>query len=151
MTETAGRLRRTRRRFCSGRREPLRTVAGLYSTQQATAMTTRTLFQRIEAGEIPAEMVYEDDVCFAFRDIAPQAPTHILIVPRKPIPTLDDLTLEDAQMVGRLVLAARHIAAAEGLTGGYRTVFNCGADASQTVFHIHLHLLGGRKLGWPPG
>ena len=114
-------------------------------------MADLTLFQKIEAGTIPADIVYEDDVCFAFRDIAPQAPTHVLVVPRKPIPTLNDLEEEDAEIVGRMLLAAKKVAAAEGLTGGYRTVFNCEADAGQTVFHIHLHVLGGRKLGWPPG
>ena len=114
-------------------------------------MAQKTLFQRIEAGEIPADIVYQDEHCFAFRDISPQAPVHILVVPRKPIPTLDDLEPGDAELVGRLFLAAKSIAAIEGLASGYRTVFNCGADASQTVFHIHLHVLGGRKLGWPPG
>lgn len=114
-------------------------------------MAQKTLFQRIEAREIPADIVFEDDLCFAFRDISPQAPVHILVVPRKPIPTLDDLESEDERLVGHLFLVASQIAAREGLSGGYRTVFNCGSDASQTVFHIHLHLLGGRKLGWPPG
>ena len=114
-------------------------------------MADKTLFQKIESGEIPSEKVYEDDWCFAFRDINPQAPTHILVVPRKPIPTLDDLGEKDAELMGRLFLAAQRVAAEEGLSGGYRTVFNCGSDAGQTVFHIHLHLLGGRKLGWPPG
>ncbi|MBO6574720.1 MAG: histidine triad nucleotide-binding protein [Rhodothermales bacterium] len=114
-------------------------------------MAEKTLFQRIECGDIPGDIVYEDDACFAFRDINPQAPVHILVVPRKPIPTLDDLEPEDAETVGRLFLAAKAIAAQEGLAGGYRTVFNCGEQAGQTVFHIHLHLLGGRRLGWPPG
>lgn len=114
-------------------------------------MADKTLFQKIADREIPASIVYEDDLCIAFRDINPVAPTHILVVPRKPIPTLNDLTPEDEPLVGHLFTAARQIAAEEGLENGYRTVFNCGADASQTVFHIHLHLIGGRKMSWPPG
>ncbi|NNE70298.1 MAG: histidine triad nucleotide-binding protein [Rhodothermales bacterium] len=114
-------------------------------------MADKTLFQRIESGEIPSDIIYEDEHCFAFRDINPQAPTHVLVVPRKPIATLNDLVDEDAALVGQLFLAAKQIAADEGLDDGYRTVFNCGEKAGQTVFHIHLHLLGGRRLGWPPG
>jgi histidine triad (HIT) family protein len=114
-------------------------------------MPEKTLFQKIADREIPANLVHEDDRCFAFRDISPQAPTHILIVPRKVIPTLNDLTEEDAPLVGHLFVVAKELAEKEGLRGGYRTVFNCGPDASQTVFHIHLHLLGGRTMTWPPG
>lgn len=110
------------------------------------------IFLDIIAGKIPCNKVYEDDEVFAFRDINPQAPTHILILPKKPIATLNDLRPEDAALVGRLLLVAKQIAADEGLAErGYRTVFNCNADAGQTVFQIHLHLLGGRELGWPPG
>lgn len=110
------------------------------------------LFCSIIEGKIPAQKVYEDDNCIAFRDIKPQAPTHVLIVPRKHIPTLNDLKPEDAELVGRLFLVAKQIAASEGVAdAGYRTVFNCNAAAGQAVFHIHLHLLGGRNLGWPPG
>ena len=114
-------------------------------------MPEKTLFQKIASRDIPADIVYEDDLCIAFRDINPQAPTHILIVPLKPIPTLDDLTEEDEPLVGHLFLVAKKLARQEGLTNGYRTVFNCGEAAGQTVFHIHLHLLGGRMLTWPPG
>ncbi|MBX2818207.1 MAG: histidine triad nucleotide-binding protein [Rhodothermaceae bacterium] len=114
-------------------------------------MAEKTLFQKIADKEIPADIVYEDDQCIAFRDINPQASTHILIVPRKPIPTLNDLTPEDKTTVGHLFLVAKDIAAQEGLSNGYRTVFNCGEDGGQTVYHIHLHLLGGRPLAWPPG
>ena len=114
-------------------------------------MVDKTLFEKIADREIPADIVYEDDTCLAFRDINPQAPVHILVVPRKPIPSLDDLEMEDEILVGHLFVAAKQIAQQEGLTGGYRTVFNCGEDAVQTVPHIHLHLLGGRKLTWPPG
>lgn len=114
-------------------------------------MAEKTLFQKIMDGEIPADVVYEDDSCIAIRDINPQAPTHILIIPRKPIPSLDDVTEEDAPLVGHLFVVARSIAAEEGLDGGYRTVFNTGGDAGQSVPHLHLHLLGGRELAWPPG
>jgi len=111
-----------------------------------------TIFGRIARGEIPADIVYQDDDLVAFRDIGPQAPTHILIIPRKPIPTLNDLTPEDAPLVGKLFLAAKRIAAQEGIAeAGYRVVINCNAGAGQTVFHLHLHLLGGRPLSWPPG
>lgn len=114
-------------------------------------MAGKTLFERIADKEIPSDMVHEDDVCIAFRDIKPQAPTHILIVPRKPIPSLDDLTPDDAQLVGHLFLVAKQVARKEGLTRGYRTVFNCGDEGGQEVPHLHLHLLGGRPLTWPPG
>ena len=111
----------------------------------------KTLFQKIMDGEEPGEILYEDDRCVALRDINPQAPTHVLIVPRKPIPDLDALTEEDEPVVGHLFLVAQKVAAEEGLTSGYRTVFNNGSDARQTVAHIHLHLIGGRTMSWPPG
>jgi histidine triad (HIT) family protein len=114
-------------------------------------MAEKTLFQKIADREIPADFVYEDDEIVAFRDIDPKAPVHVLVVPRKPIPTLDDLEPGDAALVGRLFLVAKQVAAAEGLRGGWRAVFNCGREAGQAVFHIHLHVLGGRKMSWPPG
>jgi len=110
------------------------------------------IFCRIAAGEIPAELVYEDELVLGFRDLSPQAPTHVLIIPRKHIPTLNDLQPEDEALVGRLYSAAAQIAAREGLAErGYRTLINCNADGGQTVFHLHLHLLGGRQMNWPPG
>lgn len=114
-------------------------------------MAEKTLFEKIADREIPATLVHEDAQCVAFRDIDPKAPTHILIVPRKPIPSLDDLSADEEQLIGHLVLVAADLARQEGLGGGYRTVFNCGPDAGQSVDHIHLHLLGGRHLAWPPG
>ncbi len=114
-------------------------------------MPEKTLFQKIADREIPSTIVYEDDQCFAFRDINPQAPTHLLIVPRKPIPGLDDLDDADESLIGHLFMVAKSLAAEEGLVRGYRTVFNCGEDGQQSVPHLHLHLLGGRKMTWPPG
>jgi len=111
----------------------------------------KTLFERIADKEIPADLLHEDEQCVVFRDIDPQAPVHFLVVPRKPIPSLDHLELEDQGLVGHLFLVAKQVAEKEGLTKGYRAVFNCGPDAFQTVPHLHLHVLGGRKLGWPPG
>jgi histidine triad (HIT) family protein len=111
-----------------------------------------TIFGRIAAGEIPADIVYEDDDLVAFRDLSPQAPTHILIIPRKPIPTLNHMEVGDAELVGRLLLAAAKVAALAGIAeAGYRVVINCNAAGGQTVFHLHLHLLGGRPMQWPPG
>jgi histidine triad (HIT) family protein len=110
------------------------------------------LFCKLLAGEIPASIVYEDERVIAFRDINPQAPTHVLVIPRRHIATLNDLGPEDDGLVGELVRRAAAIAKEQGhAERGYRVVFNCNADAGQTVFHIHLHLVAGRKLGWPPG
>ena len=110
------------------------------------------LFCKILAADIPADIVYESDTAIAFRDLNPQAPTHVLIIPRKHIATINDISEEDHQLVGSLYSAARHVARQEGVAEeGYRAVMNCNARAGQTVFHIHLHLLGGRDLGWPPG
>lgn len=110
------------------------------------------LFCRILAGEIPADIIYESDTAIAFRDINPQAPTHVLIIPRKHIPTINDIEPADEAIVGSLYSAAGAIAAQAGLSDeGYRAVINCNEAAGQTVFHLHLHLLGGRELGWPPG
>lgn len=110
------------------------------------------LFCKIRDGDIPAEIVYKDDDVFAFRDINPQALIHVLIVPRKHIPTVNDIEPEDAGLIGSLFLAARKIAEEEGIAEeGYRLVMNTNMKAGQTVFHIHLHLLGGRSLTWPPG
>ena len=109
------------------------------------------LFCKIGRKEIPGNMVYEDDEMFAFEDIQPQAPTHILICPRKHLTSLTDATAEDTAMLGRLQLVAAKLAAERKLTEGYRTVFNNGRSAGQSVFHLHLHLLGGREFRWPPG
>ena len=109
------------------------------------------LFCKIGAAQIPAKLVYQDDEIFAFEDISPQAPTHILVCPRKHIEKLSDAAAEDALLLGRLQLIAAQLAADRNLTGGYRTVVNNGAGAGQSVFHLHVHLLGGRAMRWPPG
>jgi len=110
------------------------------------------LFCRLAAGEIPASIVYQDERVIAFKDITPQAPTHILVIPLRHISTLNDLTAEDDGLVGEMTRRAAAIAKEQGLADrGYRVLFNCNADAGQTVFHIHLHLVGGRRLAWPPG
>jgi len=110
------------------------------------------LFCKIIAGEIPASKVYEDDRLIAFNDINPQAPMHVLVVPKRHVATLNDLAAADDELVGSMLRTAASIAKERGFDGsGYRTVFNCNAQAGQTVFHIHLHLLGGRSMTWPPG
>lgn len=110
------------------------------------------IFCKIVAGQIPSEYLFESDDLIAFEDINPVAPTHVLIVPRKHIATLNDLRETDAALVGKMFLAAKDIAKSKGISEeGYRAVFNCMAGAGQAVFHIHLHLLGGRRLQWPPG
>lgn len=113
--------------------------------------TTDTIFGKIIRKEIPADIVYEDDLALAFRDINPQAPVHILVIPKKPIPQLDAAESQDADILGHLLLTAKHIAQQAGLSNGYRLVINNGPAAGQTVFHLHLHILGGRDLTWPPG
>jgi histidine triad (HIT) family protein len=113
-------------------------------------VTDDCLFCRIARNEIPAKLVAEDEHCVAFRDINPQAPVHVLVIPREHVPSLDQAT--DAAMLGRLSLMAADIARKEGVAeAGYRTVINTNAAAGQTVFHVHLHLLGGRSMHWPPG
>ncbi|MDD3468690.1 MAG: histidine triad nucleotide-binding protein [Thermoguttaceae bacterium] len=111
-------------------------------------MSEKTIFKRILDGEIPADIVYQDADCVAFRDVNPMAPVHILVIPRKEIVSVDDLQPEDAALVGRLFLVIRKIAAQQGLAKGYRIVTNCGPDAGQTVAHLHFHLVGGRPLSW---
>jgi histidine triad (HIT) family protein len=109
------------------------------------------LFCRIVAGEIPARKVHEDEYTFAFEDINPQAPTHVLVVPKKHITGLKEASAEDAEIIGRCHLAAAQLARQRGIEDGYRTVLNVGPGAGQSVFHLHVHLVGGRNLAWPPG
>ena len=110
-----------------------------------------TVFGKIIAGEIPADVVYEDDLCLAFRDVNPKAPTHILLIPKKPITQLSEADQEDQSLLGHLMLTAGKIAEDEGFGHAFRLVVNNGADAGQTVFHLHLHIIAGRRLSWPPG
>ena len=111
-----------------------------------------TIFSKIINKEIPAEIVYEDDELLAFNDINPQAPVHILIIPKKEIKTLNDIESEDQEIMGKMMLLAKDLAKENNIDkSGYRTIFNCNDDGGQTVFHIHLHLIGGRSLNWPPG
>ena len=109
------------------------------------------LFCKIARGEIPSRKAYEDDEVYAFHDIRPQAPTHVLVIPRRHVASLDDTSETDQAWLGRTMLAVRTVARELGISSGYRVVTNCGTPAGQTVFHIHFHLLGGRPLGWPPG
>lgn len=110
------------------------------------------IFCKMLNGEIQPEVVYENEAVLAFKDINPQAPVHVLVIPRKHIPSLNDLEPEHDVLVGEMYLAAKRVAQLTGIAeSGYRTVMNCGAEAGQTVFHLHLHVLGGRPMGWPPG
>ena len=110
-----------------------------------------TIFQKIIDRQIPADIVHEDDLCLAFHDVHPQAPTHVLIIPKQPIASLAHAVDSDQALLGHLLLVARRLAVQLGLSNGYRTVLNCGRDGGQSVDHLHIHLLGGRPLGWPPG
>ena len=110
-----------------------------------------TIFGRIIRGEIPAQIEHDDDLCLAFHDVAPQAPTHVLVIPKKPIPSLAEAETADEQLLGHLVLVATRLARKLGLGDGYRLVVNCGRHGGQSVDHLHVHLLGGRPLTWPPG
>lgn len=113
---------------------------------------SKTLFEKIVAREIPAQIVYEDDLVLAFRDIAPQAPIHVLIIPKRPIPRIAEATAADHQVLGHLLLKAGEVAEKLGLKQtGYRLVINNGPDGGEAVPHLHCHILGGRKLNWPPG
>jgi histidine triad (HIT) family protein len=115
-------------------------------------MAADCLFCKIARRDIPASIVHETDDLLAFRDVGPQAPVHVLVIPKRHVATLDDFEPADAALAGRLLLAAAELARREGIAEqGYRTVMNCNADGGQSVFHVHLHLLGGRRLGWPPG
>ncbi len=110
-----------------------------------------TVFGKIIRREIPAQIVYEDDTVLAFKDIAPQAPVHILVIPKQPISGISQAQPEHEQLLGHLLLTAQRVAAEAGLDKGYRLVINEGQEGGQTVFHLHLHILGGRAMGWPPG
>ncbi|XP_045123754.1 histidine triad nucleotide-binding protein 1-like [Portunus trituberculatus] len=110
-----------------------------------------TIFGKILRKEIPAKFIYEDEQCVAFHDVSPQAPTHFLVIPRKPLPTLSDAGDEDEQLLGHLMLVARKVAKEQGLDKGFRLVVNNGQEGAQSVYHLHLHVLGGRQMQWPPG
>ena len=114
-------------------------------------MAEKTVFKRIIDREIPAKIVYEDEHCLAFEDIHPAAPTHLIVIPKREIASVDDVAETDALVVGHLFVAMRAIAAKLGLESGYRVVTNCGRDAGQEVMHLHFHMLAGRRFGWPPG
>lgn len=112
---------------------------------------SETIFSKIIQREIPADIVYEDDLVLAFRDIQPQAPVHILVIPKQPIESIATITPQDQDLLGHLLVTIQKIAAKEGLTSGYRVVTNIGADGGQSVSHLHFHLLGKRQMAWPPG
>ena len=114
-------------------------------------MSGKTIFKKIIDKELPADIVYEDDRCLAFRDVAPQAPVHVLVIPKQEIASLDGLDDGDAELVAHIWLVIRDLARNLNLGGGYRVVVNCGRDGGQSVDHMHFHLLGGRQLTWPPG
>jgi len=110
------------------------------------------LFCKLVSGDIPADILYQDEQVLAFRDISPQAPTHILVIPKRHITTINDIAEEDAGLIGQMVLTAKKLATQEGLAeDGYRLAMNCNENGGQSVYHIHLHLLGGRRMTWPPG
>ncbi|XP_066471797.1 adenosine 5'-monophosphoramidase HINT2 [Tiliqua scincoides] len=119
--------------------------------RRAAAEPGPSIFSRILDGSIPADFLYQDDQCVAFRDVAPKAPVHFLVIPRRPIPRISHVAESDAQLLGHLLVVASQTAKAQGLSEGYRVVINDGQHGAQSVYHLHLHVLGGRQLGWPPG
>mmetsp|Transcript_31338 Transcript_31338/g.68537 ORF Transcript_31338/g.68537 Transcript_31338/m.68537 type:complete len:150 (+) Transcript_31338:1-450(+) len=128
-----------------------RDMSSEVAAAQAAKPGGDTIFGKIIRKEIPADIVFEDDVCVAFKDINPQAPVHVLVIPKRPMAMMQDAEDADAPMLGHLMLAATRVAKLLNLHNGYRLVINNGKDGAQSVYHLHVHLLGGRQLGWPPG
>ncbi|XP_005989912.1 adenosine 5'-monophosphoramidase HINT1 [Latimeria chalumnae] len=126
-------------------------MAGEVEKARSAKAGEDTIFGKIIRKEIPADILYEDEECLAFKDIVPQAPVHFLVVPKKPIPQLSKAEESDKEILGHLMLAARKCAQDLGLNNGYRIILNDGPDGAQAVYHVHLHVLGGRQMGWPPG
>uniref|UniRef100_L7M2N8 HIT domain-containing protein n=1 Tax=Rhipicephalus pulchellus TaxID=72859 RepID=L7M2N8_RHIPC len=118
---------------------------------QLASETEDTIFGKIIRGEIPTKFIYEDDKCVAFHDINPQAPVHFLVIPRKPIPQLSKATEDDKAILGHILFVAQHVAKEQKLDKGFRIVINDGPQGCQSVYHVHIHVLGGRQLSWPPG
>ena len=114
-------------------------------------MSEKTIFKKIIDGEIPANIVHQDDLCLAFHDVNPQAPVHVLVIPKKEIASVNEIGAEDEALIGHMWSVIRNLAQELNLTNGYRVVVNCGSDGGQAVDHLHYHLLGGRQLQWPPG
>ncbi|MCL4108508.1 UNVERIFIED_CONTAM: hypothetical protein GTU68_046789 [Idotea baltica] len=114
-------------------------------------VTVSTIFSKIISREIPADIVYEDEQCLAFRDVSPQAPVHVLLIPKKPIVSLDEFQPDDSKLAGHLLMKVPEVAKLLDLSNGYRTVINTGEEGGQSVFHLHIHILAGRNLEWPPG
>jgi histidine triad (HIT) family protein len=125
----------------------------LFSSLEKNCMSTptETIFSKIIRKEIPADIIYEDNLAIAFHDVNPQAPVHILVIPKQPIAKLSDAESQDHALMGHLLLTVKRVAEQVGLTNGYRVVINTGDDGGQTVYHLHLHILGGRQMAWPPG
>uniref|UniRef100_A0A0A9X3V6 Histidine triad nucleotide-binding protein 1 n=1 Tax=Lygus hesperus TaxID=30085 RepID=A0A0A9X3V6_LYGHE len=118
---------------------------------QAAAPGGDTIFGKILRKEIPAKLIHEDDKCIAFHDVSPQAPVHFLVIPRKPIDMLSNAEEEDSALLGHLMITAKKVAKAQGLENGFRLIVNNGKDGAQSVYHLHIHVMGGRQMGWPPG
>ncbi|XP_022191516.2 histidine triad nucleotide-binding protein 1 [Nilaparvata lugens] len=131
--------------------ESRRSMADEVDKSQAAAPGGDTIFGKILRKEIPCSFIYEDDKCVAFNDVSPQAPVHFLVIPRKPIDMLASATEEDSALLGHLLFTANKVAAKVGLADGYRVVINNGKDGAQSVYHLHIHVLGGRQMQWPPG
>ena len=114
-------------------------------------MSEKTIFKQIIDGELPADILFEDEVCLAFRDVNPQAPTHVLVIPKQEIPAVTDISEADTELIGHMFVVIRKLSSDLGLEHGFRVVVNCGKDGGQLVPHLHFHLLGGRQMNWPPG
>ncbi|XP_068128858.1 uncharacterized HIT-like protein Synpcc7942_1390 [Hyperolius riggenbachi] len=139
----------------TGRQQPQRPYCAsdeVQKAQQAAAQgTSDTIFSRILDKSLPADIIYEDKQCMAFRDVSPQAPIHFLVIPKIPIPRISQVSADDTQLLGHLLVTASILAKKEGLKDGYRIVINDGRLGSQSVYHLHIHVIGGRQMGWPPG
>nr|XP_015828750.2 histidine triad nucleotide-binding protein 2, mitochondrial [Nothobranchius furzeri] len=141
------RVSRTERSLCTKKDE----VKLAEEARNEFGSSGPTIFSKVIDKSIPADIIYEDDKCLAFRDISPQAPVHFLVIPRVPIPRISAATDDDAELLGHLLVVAKNVAKQECLTDGYRVVINDGRDGSQSVYHLHVHVLGGRQMMWPPG
>ena len=126
-------------------------VRAIPPLQRILTMGEKTIFKKIIDGEVPAKLIHDDDHCLAFHDVAPQAPVHVLVIPKKEIPSSDAITTEDAALLGHIWTVIPQLARQLGLESGYRVAMNCGVEGGQTVDHLHFHLLGGRGMTWPPG